>query len=118
MKMLHILALMLSLTNIVTAADGSSSPRPNIILVMTDDQGYGDLGFTGNPILKTPHLDAFARESFRFTAFHVSPTCAPTRCSLMTGRHEFRSGVTHTISERERMSLKATTIAQVLKSAG
>ena len=85
---------------------------------MTDDQGYGDLGFHGNPILKTPHLDAFARQSVRFTNFQVSPTCAPTRCALMTGRHEFRSGVTHTIHERERMSLKATTIVQVLKSAG
>jgi len=85
---------------------------------MTDDQGYGDLGCTGNPIIKTPHIDAFAKESVRFTGFHVSPTCAPTRCALMTGRHEFRSGVTHTILERERMSLKATTIAQVLKSAG
>jgi len=54
----------------------------------------------------------------RFTDFHVSPTCAPTRCSLMTGRHEFKSGVTHTILERERMSLKAVTIAQVLHDAG
>jgi arylsulfatase len=96
----------------------ASPQKPNIVLVMTDDQGYGDLGFTGNPILKTPHIDAFATECVRFTNFHVSPTCAPTRCALMTGRHEFRSGVTHTINERERMSLKATTLAQVLKSAG
>jgi len=85
---------------------------------MTDDQGYGDLGFTGNPILKTPHLDAFARQSVRFTDFHVSPTCAPTRASLMTGRHELRSGVTHTIHERERLSLKAVTLPQILKAAG
>lgn len=92
--------------------------RPNIVLVMTDDQGYGDLGCTGNPIIKTPHIDGFAKQSVRFTDFHVSPTCAPTRCSLMTGRHEFRSGVTHTIFERERMSLKAVTLAQVLQSAG
>jgi arylsulfatase len=92
--------------------------RPNIILVMPDDQGYGDLGFTGNPILKTPHLDAFARQSVRFTDFHVSPTCAPTRAALMTGRHEFKNGVTHTIYERERLTLNATTIAQALKKAG
>lgn len=101
----------------ISATTGALS-RPNIVLVMTDDQGYGDLGFTGNPIIRTPHIDTFAKESVRFTDFHVSPTCAPTRCALMTGRHEFRSGVTHTILERERMSLKATTIAQVLKSAG
>src|SRR5438445_3993910 len=88
--------------------------RPNIILVMTDDQGYGELACHGNPILQTPNLDRLHRESVRFTDFHVSPTCSPTRSALMTGRHEFRSGVTHTFAERERLSLKATTIAQAL----
>lgn len=107
----------LTLISRVGFADDFQKP-PNIVLVMTDDQGYGDLGFTGNPILKTPHLDAFARQSVRFTDFHVSPTCAPTRASLMTGRHEFRSGVTHTIHERERLSLKAVTLPQVLKTVG
>jgi arylsulfatase len=97
----HVSCLVAALCFTAKAADPA---RPNIILVMTDDQGYGDLSWTGNPIIKTPRIDAFAKESVRFTAFHVSPTCAPTRCSLMTGRHEFRSGVTHTILERERMS--------------
>jgi len=92
--------------------------RPNIILVMPDDQGYGDLGCHGNPVLKTPNLDSFYKDSVRFTDFHVSPTCAPTRSALMTGRHEFKNGITHTILERERLTLKATTTAQVLKSAG
>jgi len=92
--------------------------KPNIIFILTDDQGYGDFSCTGNPILKTPNMDRIHDEGRRFTDFHVSPTCAPTRCSLMTGRHEFKSGVTHTIYERERMSLKATTVAQVLKKAG
>lgn len=92
--------------------------RPNIIFVLTDDQGYGDFSCHGNPILKTPNLDRLHDEGRRFTDFQVSPTCAPTRCALMTGRHEFKSGVTHTIFERERMSLKATTLAEVLKSAG
>ncbi len=111
--------LLVALNVFMSSACSADFPkRPNIVLVMTDDHGYGDLGFTGNPIIQTPHLDAFARESVRFTDFHVSPTCAPTRCAFMTGRHEFRSGVTHTIHERERMSLKATTLAQVLKSAG
>ncbi|MHC4482984.1 MAG: arylsulfatase [Planctomycetota bacterium] len=95
-----------------------SRDGPNVILVMTDDQGYGELGCHGNPILKTPNLDKLYAESTRFTAFHVSPTCAPTRASLMTGRHEFRSGVTHTLFERERMSLDAVTIAQILSKAG
>jgi arylsulfatase len=96
-----------------------SAPKPpNIIFVLTDDQGYGDLGAHGNPVLKTPHLDQLHADSARFTDFRVSPTCAPTRASLLTGRHEFRSGVTHTILERERLSLKSTTLAQVLRSAG
>jgi arylsulfatase A-like enzyme len=90
--------------------------RPNIILIMTDDQGYGELACHGNPVIKTPNLDQLYKESVRFTDFQVSPTCSPTRASLMTGQHEFRSGVTHTINERERLSLKATTIAQVLKA--
>ncbi len=91
---------------------------PNIVFVITDDQGYGDLSCHGNPVLKTPHLDRLHREGVRFTDFLVSPTCSPTRSAVMTGRHEFRNGVTHTILERERLTLKATTLAQVLKSAG
>lgn len=92
--------------------------RPNIIFVITDDQGYGDVSAHGNPILNTPNLDRLHGESVRFTNWHNSPTCAPTRSALLTGRHEFRNGVTHTILERERLDPKATTIAQVLKSAG
>jgi arylsulfatase len=92
--------------------------KPNIILILTDDQGYGDVARHGNPILQTPNLDRLHDESVRFTDFHVSPTCAPTRSALMSGRHDFKNGVTHTILERERMTLKTTTIAQVLKSAG
>lgn len=98
--------------------DGGLPRRPNIILILTDDQGYGDLACHGNPVVQTPNLDRLHAESVRFTDFHVSPTCAPTRCALMTGRHEFKSGVTHTILERERMSLKATTIIQLLREAG
>ncbi len=102
----------------VLAQDAKPASRPNIIFLLSDDQGYGDLSCHGNPILKTPNLDLLHSQSVRFTDCHVSPTCAPTRCSIMSGKHEFKSGVTHTILERERMSLKSTTIAQVLKSAG
>ena len=91
--------------------------RPNIVFVLTDDQGYGALSCHGNPFLKTPHVDRLHEEGVRCTDFHVSPTCAPTRSALLTGRHEFKNGVTHTILERERLTLKATTLAQVLKSA-
>lgn len=92
--------------------------RPNVILVITDDQGYGDLACHGNPIIKTPNLDKLHSESARFTDFHVSPTCAPTRSAIMTGRHEFYNGVTHTILERERLRLDAITMPTVLKQAG
>src|ERR1051326_2315537 len=91
--------------------------RPNIIFILADDQGYGDMSCHGNPVLKTPNIDRLHDEGVRFLDFHVSPTCAPTRSALMTGRHEFRNGVTHTIYERERLTLNATTIAQVLKTA-
>ena len=100
------------------AAGTLAGKRPNMVLILTDDQGYGDLGRNGNKFIKTPHLDKLYDESVHFEDFHVSPTCAPTRASIMAGRHEFRSGVTHTIFERERMSLKATTLAEVLQSAG
>ena len=117
--------LCLSLALVTTAAlspiaarGAEPQRRPNIVFILTDDQGYGELACHGNPIIKTPNLDRLHDESIRFTDFHVSPTCSPTRASWMTGRHEFRSGVTHTINERERLSLKAVTIAQVLKSAG
>lgn len=91
--------------------------RPNIIVVLTDDQGYGDTSNHGHPTLKTPNLDRLENEGRSFRNFYVSPTCAPTRSALMTGRHEFFNGVTHTILERERLRLDATTIAEVLQQA-
>ncbi len=100
------------------AAKPLQGSRPNIILVITDDQGYGPVGRHGHPWIKTPNLDSMYDKSVRFTRFLVAPTCAPTRSALMTGRHPMRNGVTHTILERERMTLKATTLPQVLKSAG
>lgn len=111
-----ILFCLLSLTGAALA--DLAGTRPNIVFILTDDQGYGDLSAHGNPVLKTPHLDKLRSESIRFSDFVVSPTCAPTRSAILTGRHEFRNGVTHTILERERMDLKATTIAQVLQTAG
>src|SRR6187455_2649507 len=100
------------------AADLLTGKRPNIIFILTDDQGYGDLSCHGNPILKTPNIDRIHAEGVRFTDFQVSPTCAPCRSALLTGRHEFRNGITHTIHERERLVPGAITIAEVLKSTG
>jgi arylsulfatase A-like enzyme len=99
-------------------AEGIAGKRPNILFILTDDQGYGDITAHGNPVLKTPNLDKIRSEGVRFTDFHVSPTCSPTRSALMTGRHEFKNGITHTILERERLTLDATTLPQILKTAG
>jgi len=114
------LFLLLALLAAPDRADAESlkGSRPNIILVMTDDQGMGDLSCLGNTVLRTPNLDRFYELSTRFTDFHVSPTCAPTRSAIMSGRHEFRNGVTHTIKERERMALSTTTFPELLQNAG
>ncbi|NBV79728.1 MAG: arylsulfatase, partial [Verrucomicrobia bacterium] len=92
--------------------------KPNILFILTDDQGYGDLSAHGNPVLKTPNIDKLRAESVRFVDFQVSPTCAPTRSALLTGRHEFKNGVTHTILERERLALGAATLAEQFQKAG
>jgi arylsulfatase A-like enzyme len=99
----------------------SSRPEikhPNVIIIMTDDQGYGDLGFTGNPHVKTPHIDNFARESIRFNQFYVSPVCAPTRASLLTGRYSLRTGIRDTYNGGSMMATEEITIAEMLKTAG
>ena len=96
----------------------SARSKPNVIVILTDDQGYGDLGAHGHPFLKTPHLDKFASESVRLDNFYVSPSCSPTRAALLTGRHEFRSGVTHTILGRDRLFKEAVILPELMKSAG
>lgn len=111
----HLLATLL----FVYLAPGlAEAEQPNIILVMPDDVGYGDYACLGNPIIRTPSVDAFKKQSLLLTQFHVSPTCSPTRSALMSGRHEFKNGVTHTILERERMSLQTFTLPQMLKTVG
>lgn len=92
--------------------------RPNIVLVMTDDQGYGDLGCHGNPVLKTPHIDALYKESLRLTNYHVSPTCAPTRGALLTGRYTNLVGTWHTIQGRSILHHDEVTLADTLREAG
>lgn len=120
MKRIFFLLTLCGLFSVLAQASDVSlkNRRPNIILVMTDDQGMGDLSCLGNQVLRTPHLDRFYELSTRFTDFHVSPTCAPTRSAIFSGRHEFRNGVTHTIKERERMALSTTLFTQLLVKAG
>ncbi|MBT4297996.1 MAG: arylsulfatase [Flavobacteriaceae bacterium] len=91
--------------------------KPNVIIIMTDDQGFGDLGINKNPNIITPNIDQFASESVRFDNFFVSPVCAPTRASLMTGRYSLRTGVRDTYNGGAIMSNTETTIAEILKEA-
>ena len=92
--------------------------RPNVILILTDDQGFGDAGVHGNDKIRTPNLDRFAREGVEFTRFYVSPVCAPTRASLMTGRYYYRSGVIHTSRGGAKMHGDEVTLAETLRDAG
>ena len=92
--------------------------RPNVILVITDDQGYGDIGAHGNPAIKTPVLDRLHDESVRLTDFHVDPTCSPTRSALLTGRYSTRTGVWHTIMGRSLMAPEEVTLAEIFAGAG
>ena len=92
--------------------------KPNVILVITDDQGYGDLGCHGNPILKTPELDKLHGESVRFVDFHVSPFCTPTRAALMTGNYPGYTGAFRTSSGRSLMHADEKTVADLFGGAG
>ena len=100
------------------AKNKSSVKQPNVVFVITDDQGYGDLSIHGNPIVKTPHIDAFAKESVSLTNYHVAPTCSPTRAALLTGHWTNRTGVWHTIMGRSMLRKNEITIADLLKSNG
>lgn len=92
--------------------------RPNVILIMTDDQGWGDFGFHGNPHLKTPYLDRLASQSIELAQFYVSPVCAPTRASLLTGRYNYRTAAIDTYLGRATMAAEETTLAELLSMAG
>ena len=90
--------------------------KPNIVLVMADDQGWGQVGYNGHPLLKTPNLDAMAESGIRFNRFYAAgPVCSPTRASVLTGRTHNRTGVpTH----GKRLCLQEKTLPQALKKAG
>ncbi len=95
-----------------------SARRPNIVLLITDDQGYGDLSLHGNRQLETPNLDRIGREGIQFARFHVSPVCSPTRSCLMTGRYNYRTGVVDTYNGRSMMYPDEVTLAEALRGAG
>lgn len=92
--------------------------KPNVILIMTDDQGYGDLSCHGNPTLQTPNLDKLFAESIRFTDFHVAPFCTPTRAALMTGRYPARTGAYRTSSGRTSLHPREKTLGDLFTAGG
>ena len=122
-KILRSLAFILAVCTASTwitpvCAHATAAKQPNIILILTDDQGYGDVGRHGHPVLETPNLDRMYDQSVRFDHFYVSPSCSPTRAALLTGMHEFRNAVTHTLEPREHLYKDAVTLPQLLQGAG
>ena len=112
------LAQVLSFFLLAPCSTLAAEQSPNVVFVITDDQGYGDLGFTGNPVIKTPHLDKLAGESVWLEDFHVAPSCSPTRSSMLTGRWTNRMGVWHTFFARAMMYEDEVTIADHFQAAG
>jgi arylsulfatase A-like enzyme len=100
------------------ACSPKTDERPNVILIVTDDQGYGDMGYHSNKTIKTPQIDKFASESTEFIHFYATPVCAPTRASLMTGRYNYRTGVIHTSRGGAKMHGEELTLAELFAKAG
>jgi arylsulfatase A-like enzyme len=92
--------------------------KPNLVFLITDDQGYGELGCHGNPYIRTPNLDRLHAESVRFTNFHVGPTCSPTRSGLLTGHYANSTGVWHTVGGRSLLRKDERTLAEFMADAG
>ncbi|NQU23197.1 MAG: arylsulfatase [Candidatus Nealsonbacteria bacterium] len=112
------LALALLVHTPLAAKEEAKADRPNVIFVLTDDQGYGDLSCHGNPVLKTPYLDRLHGQSIRFTDFHVSPMCTPTRGELLTGQDALRNGAYCACSGRTFMREGVATMAEIFAEAG
>ena len=105
--------LFLTVTTSLTAAE-----QPNILFILTDDQGWWDLGFRGNKDIDTPNLDQLASESVDFKRFYAAPVCAPTRAGIMTGRYCFRTGLYNTRFGGDTLGINEITIAEILQQAG
>ena len=110
--------LTLLLAILVCPLPANANQPPNIVLIMTDDMGYGDLGITGNSVIRTPNLDAMSKRSASMSTFYVSPVCAPTRASLMTGRYNYRTRCIDTYIGRAMMDTSEVTIAEILGDNG
>ena len=109
--------ILLNLFVLISLVDGATQ-RPNVIVVMTDDQGYGDLGCNGNSVIQTPNIDKLRGQGLQLDNFHVDPTCAPTRAAWMTGRYSNRVGVWHTVQGRNLLRSREVTMADIFSDNG
>ncbi len=112
------LAVIAVVAALVAGRSVADDEPPNVVLVITDDQGYGDLSCHGNPVLKTPNLDRLYDESVRLVDYHVAPTCSPTRAALVTGHWTNRTGVWHTSGGRSLLLEGEVTIGRIFHDAG
>ncbi len=110
--------IILVIVCLIAIATGVSAAPPNIVLILTDDQGYADLACHGNPDIRTPNIDQMYTESLRLTQYYNAPVCAPTRASMMTGRYYYRTGVVDTYMGRAMMHADEITVAEVLRDHG
>lgn len=117
-KFIHVLSYVFLFLGLVNISLVTAQNRPNIIIMMTDDQGYGDIGFHGNPYLKTPHIQSLAEQGVEMNNFVSYPNCSPTRAATMTGRYPYRTGVTGVWQIEHLMNASEITIAEVLKENG
>jgi len=118
MRLCIIILLVSGIAVLAGCTEEPPERQPNIILIQADDLGWDDLGIHGNLLIETPNLDSLACESVRFSQFYVTPVCATTRASLMTGRHFLRTGVSHVHGGKDFLHLDETTIADVMRVAG
>ena len=116
--MRHPVVIALVLFSSATVFAGTPGSLPNIVAIVADDMGWGDLGYNGHPSVQTPALDRLARDGASFSRFYVSPVCAPTRAEFLTGRHHLRGGVTGVSGGNERLSRRERTIAEWFRNAG
>ena len=118
MAMKKLLTLLTISVFLLSFTEKEIKTKPNVVVILTDDQGWGDLSINGNTNLSTPNIDNMARTGVTFNRFFVCPVCAPTRAELLTGRYHLRGGVTGVSSGEERLNLDETTIAEIFKTAG
>jgi arylsulfatase A-like enzyme len=108
----------LFLTAAISARGANENRPPNVVILLADDAGWGDYGFTGNQLVRTPHIDSLARDGVTLSHFYVCPVCSPTRAELLTGRYYPQTGVRGVSLGQERLNLDETTLAEVFQQAG